>query len=95
MKKYILILILFLNQCATLLSIPSWYKKNTAVFYSGTRCDVNLLIENDSGKFDPIYLIDLPFSFLLDTVLLPISIPFALVMVRHHGEIGFAPPCVE
>lgn len=87
-------LVLF-SQCATALSIPSWLKKNSAVFYSGTRCDVTLLIENDSGKFDPVYLIDLPFSFALDTVLSPFTLILAISTARYHKEIGFSPPCTE
>jgi hypothetical protein len=43
------------------------------------------MIENGIW-YDPIYLFDLPFSFILDTVLLPISLPFAAGMSRWHKQ---------
>jgi uncharacterized protein YceK len=96
MMKLLLITFLVFQNCATSISIPDWNKKNAPVFYSGTRCDFTLMLENDSGSFDPIYIIDLPFSFLLDTVLLPISLPFAAVMSRWHKQMyQFAPPCYD
>ena len=91
-----MIMVLYVTaQCSTLISVPNWHKKNSPVLYSGTRCDVSLLIENDSGKFDPVYAFDLPFSFVLDTVLLPVSIPLAYGFARVHKEIGFSEHCSE
>ncbi len=90
----ILIICAFYN-CATSISIPDWNKKNAPVFYSGTRCDVGMMMEN-GVTYDLIYIIDLPFSFLLDTILLPISIPFAAGMSRWHKQMmQFAPPCYD
>ena len=84
-----------LQNCATLIGITSWHKKSAPVFYSGVRCDVGLMIEN--GIFyDWIYIVDLPFSFVLDTVLLPVSLPFASAMSRWHRQMfTFAPYCYE
>ena len=91
-----MIMVLYVTaQCSTLISVPNWHKKNSPVLYSGTRCDVSLLIENDSGKSDPVYAFDLPFSFVLDTVLLPVSIPLAYGFARVHKEIGFSEHCSE
>ncbi|MBP6739121.1 MAG: YceK/YidQ family lipoprotein [Leptospiraceae bacterium] len=74
-----------IQNCATIIGITSWHKKSAPVFYSGTRCDIGLMIENGIW-YDPIYLFDLPFSFILDTVLLPISLPFAAGMSRWHKQ---------
>ncbi|MDX1960369.1 MAG: YceK/YidQ family lipoprotein [Leptospiraceae bacterium] len=91
-----LILIFFSFQnCATLLSIPHWLKPEQAVIYSGTRCDLKLLNENDNGKFDPIYLIDLPFSATLDTILLPVSIVVAYIGFRYNKDVGIGNACTE
>ncbi|MBF7997025.1 YceK/YidQ family lipoprotein [Rahnella laticis] len=41
-------------------------------YYSGTRSDVNMMKSDDtSWAMTPLLLVDLPFSALLDTVLLP------------------------
>ncbi|MBK7057617.1 MAG: YceK/YidQ family lipoprotein [Leptospiraceae bacterium] len=74
-----------LQNCATLISIPNWHKKNAPVFYSGTRCDIGMMMEN-GVTYDLIYIFDLPFSFLLDTLLIPISLPFAAGMSRWHRQ---------
>lgn len=94
MKKILILLLLIEhNNCATILSIPDWTKNNAPVFYSGTRCDAGLIIENGITD-DPIYIVDLPFSFILDTILLPVSLPFAAAMSRWHKKMfQFAPYC--
>lgn len=87
--------LLVLQNCATLIGIPSWHKKNAPVFYSGTRCDVGMIMENGLTN-DLVYIFDLPFSFLLDTVLFPISLPFAAFMSRWHNKMmEFSPPCYD
>ena len=63
-KKNLFIFLILIQNCATLISIPDWNKKNAPVFYSGARCEVGLMIENGI-LHEPIYIIDLPFSFLL------------------------------
>ena len=89
------IVILLFQNCATLITIPDWHKKNAPVFYSGTRCDVGLMMENGI-LYDPIYILDLPFSFVLDTILLPISLPLAAGMSRWHKQMNqFAPHCYD
>lgn len=81
--------------CATFISIPNWNKKNAPVFYSGTRCDVGMMMEN-GVMYDLIYIFDLPFSFLLDTILLPISLPLAAGMSRWHKTMmEFSPYCYD
>lgn len=96
MKKFFIILILFAFQnCATYITVQDWNKKNAPVFYSGTRCDVGMMIENGI-TYDPIYIIDLPFSFILDTILIPISLPFAAFMSRWHKQMyQFASYCYD
>ena len=91
----IFIFFFFFQSCATLISIPQRTKKNAPVFYSGTRCDVGLMMEYGI-TYDLIYIIDLPFSFALDTILLPISLPFAAGMSRWHKQLfQFAPYCYD
>ncbi|MBP7282844.1 MAG: hypothetical protein KBA66_14780 [Leptospiraceae bacterium] len=94
-KKNLFIFLILIQNCATLISIPDWNKKNAPVFYSGARCEVGLMIENGI-LHEPIYIIDLPFSFLLDTILFPISLPLAAGMSRWHKQMfEFAPPCYD
>ncbi len=91
----IVVSFLVLQNCATLIGIPDWNKKNSPVFYSGTRCDVGMMMENGIS-YDPVYIIDVPFSFLLDTILFPISLPFAVFMSRWHKQMfEFAPYCYD
>jgi uncharacterized protein YceK len=92
---YIIAIVMVFQTCATVISIPNWNKKNAPVFYSGTRCDVGMMNEY-GATYDLIYIFDLPFSFLLDTILVPISLPFAAGMSRWHNQMmQFSPYCFD
>ena len=70
--------------CATVKTMPTLGSYGTPKIYSGTRLDVNAVSGDKEGlgKFSmeaPAYpLIDVPFSLLVDTFILPITISVAL-----------------
>jgi uncharacterized protein YceK len=72
-----------LNGCATIRTAPNLASYGSPKVYSGTRLDYNAATENRAGleKFKaepPRYpLIDIPFSAILDTVLLLVTLPVA------------------
>lgn len=72
-----------LNGCATIRTVPELASYGSPKVYSGTRLDYNAATENREGlaKFRakaPRYpLIDIPFSVVLDTVLLLVTLPVA------------------
>lgn len=85
--------ILATTKCATLITMSTWHKKNAPVFYSGSRCDIGSIYQEGISK-DLIFIFDLPFSIVLDTILVPISLPFAVGMSRWHKQMfQFAPYC--
>ncbi len=69
--------------CATIRTMPSLAAYGSPKIYSGTRLDIYSIMKNESGlkKFKvepPEYpLFDLPFSFVLDTAILPTTYPVA------------------
>jgi uncharacterized protein YceK len=69
--------------CATVRTVPSLATPEQPKIYSGTRLDLHAISKNEEAlkKFDaksPEHpLIDLPFSALLDTLLLPVTFPVA------------------
>ena len=73
-----------LSACATIRTMPSMYDYGTPKVYSGTRLDIQALMDGGSGlaKFKaqpPEYpLIDFPFSLIADTILLPITYPMGM-----------------
>jgi uncharacterized protein YceK len=93
-KSIILFLVIFQFTCATIYTVPHWFEKDAPILYSGARCDYGL-IEEYGIKNDPILILDLPFSFFLDTVLLPLSLPIAFGLSRSRGQIGFSSYCPE
>ncbi|MCB1172139.1 MAG: YceK/YidQ family lipoprotein [Leptospiraceae bacterium] len=52
---------------------------NLPLVFGGTRTDVQLFRDGES-----LVLLDLPFSFVMDTVLLPVTIPW--VLLRQSGS---------
>jgi uncharacterized protein YceK len=68
--------------CATYRTISEAVPGSPKVF-SGTRLDINAIAGNEIGirKFKvappPYPLVDLPFSLLLDTLILPLTLPVA------------------
>ena len=72
-----------LNGCATIRTAPNLASYGSPKVYSGTRLDYNAAAGNREGleKFKaeaPKYpLIDIPFSAILDTVLLPMTLSVA------------------
>ncbi len=69
--------------CASYRTI-STAERGTPLVFSGTRLDVHAILQNDSGlrKFKtepPSYpWLDLPFSFFLDAMVVPLSASIAL-----------------
>ena len=70
--------------CGTLCAIttdPTYLPRNRSKFvYSGVQCDVDFIKDRDPevhvpGLLKIFPIIDLPFSFVLDTVLLPLTFP--------------------
>lgn len=76
-------LALGLNGCATVRTMPTLASYGSPKVFSGARLDFNALRGNTAGlgKFKveaPAYpLIDLPFSAILDILLLPLTLPVA------------------
>lgn len=69
--------------CATIRTMPSLTTYGSPKIYIGTRLDLQAIMENELGlkKFKvepPKYpLLDLPFSLILDTAILPTTYPVA------------------
>ena len=87
-----LILVLFLNGCATLRTVPH-FTLDTPKLYSGTRMDLDAMKQSQDyilRKFNAEatshpYL-DLPFSFFGDTVVLfPVTLPIAIGQALFEG----------
>lgn len=84
-KILILITLAFLmQQCSTVSSLKHWSKRNKPVVYSGVRSCWSSIpggqgpVAGPAALFTAMYcLLDTPFSFLLDTVLLPAALPFS------------------
>lgn len=88
----LLFLTLFLNGCATLRTVPH-FTIDTPKLYSGTRMDL------DARSQSPDYILkkynaeapsrpdlDLPFTFLLDTVVLfPVTLPIVIGQALFEG----------
>jgi len=74
---------LSLGGCATFRTLSTFDPERPKI-YSGTRLDLNVTVGDESwprkfGLEPPRYpVIDLPFSFILDTVMLPSTIPNAI-----------------
>jgi uncharacterized protein YceK len=81
----VIIFILTLSGCSTVATLESdaWSNK----VYSGT-------IEHVKGSCFHFSCIDAPFSFVLDTVLLPVTIPWSIynVATEKDGNIEVEPP---
>ena len=77
-------LALGLNGCATVRTMPTLASYGSPKVFSGTRLDYNAVTkdEADLGKFKtaaPAYpLLDLPFSTILDTIILVVTVPIAM-----------------
>jgi uncharacterized protein YceK len=85
-RSVLALLIVFIfgvDGCATLRTLPSMATPDHPKIYSGARLDFNAITENEQSlrKFKataPIYpLLDLPFSVILDTAVLPLTFPVA------------------
>lgn len=76
-------MVLGLNGCATIRTVPTLASYGRPKVFSGTRLDYSAVTKNRAGleKFKveaPRYpLIDIPFSVILDTVLLLVTLPVA------------------
>jgi ankyrin repeat protein len=80
-KKLFLISILLFSHCLSIKSIPDWHREEACVIYSGVRC-----CNCTRGGGHPaagvavavaiLRMISLPFDFIIDSFLLPISVPF-------------------
>ncbi|MCK3656964.1 hypothetical protein A4G19_14980 [Pasteurellaceae bacterium Macca] len=72
MKKYYLIAFMSFNLagCGTIWSLSSPAPQP----YSGVRADLNMLETNEAFPFNLLAIIDLPLSFLADTLFLPYTL---------------------
>lgn len=72
-----------LSACGTIRTMPALGSYDTPKIYSGTRLDLSAITRNESKlkRFSTVPpehpLIDFPFSLLLDTIILPMTIPAA------------------
>ena len=84
MKKLLLIAPLLLTGCGTMISIADGEDRRTNYVYSGVKSNLNFIsicssVKSTGGPgnmgciLTPIMYLDLPFSFALDTVLLPVQ----------------------
>lgn len=79
----IIILAFNLSGCATIRAMPSLSTYKSPKIYSGTRLDLHGIMTNERGLkrfgMEPTEypLLDLPFSFVLDTAILPTTYPVA------------------
>jgi len=79
----LLVCIFGLGGCATIQTMPSLGTYEHPKIYSGTRLDLYAISKNEEALYKfkakaPEHpLIDIPFSALLDTVLLPVTFPIA------------------
>jgi len=75
--------ILTLSGCGTIRMMPSVGRARAPKIYSGARLDLHAISGSERrlkafGAAPPEYpLIDLPFSILLDTLILPVTFPIA------------------
>lgn len=74
-------------QCSTFESISNAQDdpENSPIVYGGVR--TNLTEHNDEGCFKGLYAVDLGMSMIVDTVLLPMTIPWALT-AKKSGNYG-------
>jgi uncharacterized protein YceK len=69
--------------CGTVQTMPSLERYGTPKIYSGVRLDFHTIVGNESHLKrlkvkPPAYpLLDLPFSLILDTIILPVTFPLA------------------
>ena len=86
-----------LTGCGTLRMMPSVGRSHAPKIYSGTRLDLHTVRKDTASlrKFQarpPEYpLIDLPFSMILDTLILPVTFPIATYEILFGG-LGEAGP---
>lgn len=72
-----------LNGCATVRTMPTLGSYGSPKVYSGTRLDFNAVTGNTAGvkrfKTEPpeYPLADIAFSAILDTIILPVTLPVA------------------
>lgn len=72
-----------LDGCGTIRTMPSLASYDAPKIYSGTRLDFHAITGNDSSLKEfsatpPQYpSLDMPFSLILDTVILPVTFPVA------------------
>ena len=75
-KLSVIFVLLAMQACASVKTVNN-YDKNSPKVYSGVRLDVAGIKKENTVKYNtdaPIYpWLDLPFSFVADTLLLPVS----------------------
>ena len=86
-KLAALIAVLGLNGCMALGG--TFLEKTCYKVYIGTRLDASCITSGGHNVANaPFCLIDLPFSFVLDTVFLPYTIPVGLGCAEDNGGKG-------
>jgi uncharacterized protein YceK len=86
-KFAILISCLFITGCMSLGGTFADDRCNK--IYAGTSIDIDYLVNNSGGHGItnvPFIIIDLPFSLVMDTLLLPYTIPKSMVCTKYNGE---------
>lgn len=87
----VLTFVLIFNSCATLYTI-SKAKPGSVKIYSGSRLDLVAIAKDRKcirklGLVPPPYpLLDLPFSFVLDTIILPLTFSVSFYDAAFEGE---------
>ena len=81
--RILLTTLIGLNGCGTIRTMPALGSYDSPKVYSGTRLDFSAITKNEPkmkrfSTTPPEYpLIDFPFSLILDTIILPMTIPVA------------------
>lgn len=79
----LVVLVFGMDGCATIRTMPSLASPEHPKVYSGARLDFHTIKKNEeplkkfNAKAPEHPLIDFPFSVILDTVILPVTIPVA------------------
>lgn len=88
-----LLILISLEKCSTAASFKDWSRKDKPVVYSGVRSCWSGIpggqgpVAGPAALFGALYcLIDTPFSSVLDTLLLPVSLPFSALKYLYYKD---------
>lgn len=90
LKKFLALLVLsVVINCASILTVTDSFKnptKNKTVIYSGVQADYDFIWGKNRSILGGILFFDLPLSFVCDTILLPITIPYDIYLVYVYDD---------